>query len=358
LKYWRGYLVAAIIAACTWGLQSFSQAHSKLVDLVYPYVTRMMQGHLAQWSSGVSFSVWQALLYCGIVMVLALVVVMLVRHWNPVRVTGWILTVVSLISFLDTVLYGLNAYAGSLAEDLRMETADYSCSAEEMEKAAAYYLDCANKLASQVERNGSDLKAGDFDQLAAQAGNGFDYLVYEKGYSVFAGSKLPVKQMTGAGKGVTGQFVALTGEATVNPDQPMTSLPFAMCREMAHRMCIAIDRDADFAAFLACTANDSPAFRYAGYVMAYRTCCDALERSGNMRALSRVTAGESDLLRRDLQAHGDFFGSQQEVDEALGELLGCWYVETQVLPTIEEEEVRFDPTDKTQVDLSGIVNAR
>ena len=358
MKYWRGYLVAAIVAACTWGLRAFSQAHSKLVDLIYPYVTRMMQGHLARWSGGVTFSVWQVLLYCGIVMLLALLVVMLVRHWNPVRLAGWILTVVSLVSFLNTVLYGLNEYAGPLAEDLRMETAGYSCTAEDMEKAAAYYLDQANQLAGQVERNGGSVKAESFDKLAAQAGNGFDHLVYEEGYSVFAGSKLPVKQMTGAGKGTTGQTVALTGEATVNPNQPMTSLPFAMCHEMAHRMCIAVDRDADFAAFLACTANDAPAFRYAGYMMAYRACCDALERSGNTSALARVTAGESDLLRRDMQEHANFFGNSPEMDDALSELLGCWYVETQVLPTIQEEETPFDPTDKSQVDLSGIANAR
>ena len=55
MKYWRGYLVAAILAACTWAFQEFAQSHSKLVDMVYPYITRMIQTFMAGWSGGVEF---------------------------------------------------------------------------------------------------------------------------------------------------------------------------------------------------------------------------------------------------------------------------------------------------------------
>lgn len=357
MKYWLGYLVAAILGACTWGLRAFSEAHTKLVDLIYPYVTRMMQSNLAEWSSGVSYSVWQVLLYCGIILLLALIVVMIVRHWNPIRVAGWVLTVISLISLTHTLLYGLNVYAGPLSEDLRMQTVDYAYSVEELEKAATYYRDQANTLANKVGRDGSDLKDGDFDALAAQAANGFTHLVEDEGFSVFAGSMLPVKQMTGAGNGVMGETVPLTGEAAVNPNQPMTVLPYAMCREMARRMCIAIDRDADFAAYLACVSNDSADFQYAGYVMAYRACLEALEDAGSGK-LSQITSGENGNLQQDMKAHDRFFGWSSEVDEELCDLLVCWHIETQILPTIEEEDKRFDPMDENQVDLSGIVNAR
>ena len=39
MKYWRGYLVAAILAAITWALVQFAQAHSLLVDMVYPHMS-------------------------------------------------------------------------------------------------------------------------------------------------------------------------------------------------------------------------------------------------------------------------------------------------------------------------------
>ena len=41
MKYWRGYLTAAILAAATWSLREFAAGHTALVDLIYPYVTRI-----------------------------------------------------------------------------------------------------------------------------------------------------------------------------------------------------------------------------------------------------------------------------------------------------------------------------
>ena len=135
MKILRGYLTAAIFGAITWVLMQFGQRFTTLVDMIYPYVIRTLQGILAQWSGGVGFSVWQAIVYCGIILALTLLVVMVIRHWNPIRVTGWVLTVVSIFSLLNTLLYGLNEFAGPLAEDLRMETVGYAYSAEELEKA-------------------------------------------------------------------------------------------------------------------------------------------------------------------------------------------------------------------------------
>ena len=40
------------------------------------------------------------------------------------------------------------------------------------------------------------------------------------------------------------------------------------------------------------------------------------------------------------------------------DLLVNWHIQEVVLPAIEVVESRFDPYDETQVDLSGIVNAR
>ena len=40
------------------------------------------------------------------------------------------------------------------------------------------------------------------------------------------------------------------------------------------------------------------------------------------------------------------------------DLLVNWHYKTVVLPTITETVKLFDPSDETQVDLSGIVNAK
>ena len=98
MKYWRGYLTAAILLACTWALREFAKAHSVLVDMIYPYVTRMAQAFLAGWSNGVDFCVWQMLLLTMIAVILATVVLMIILKWNPIRWGGWVCAVLAAVA--------------------------------------------------------------------------------------------------------------------------------------------------------------------------------------------------------------------------------------------------------------------
>ena len=84
MKYWRGYLVAAIIALCTWALGRFCAAHTQLVDMVYPYVDRIVMDYLANWSSGIEGCLWQVLLIFGIVMVLGSAILMIVFRFMQI----------------------------------------------------------------------------------------------------------------------------------------------------------------------------------------------------------------------------------------------------------------------------------
>ena len=359
MKYWRGYLTAAIIAAFTWALASFADTHRNLVDMVYPYVSRLIQTFLAQWSSGAAFCLWQLGAIVLVVCLLASIVLMILLRWNPIQWLGWVLAGASLLVCLHTGIYGLNAYAGPLAEDIRLETAMYTQT--ELETATAYYRDKANDLAAQIRRDGSGAPLyPSFQELALQAGEGFQTLTYEQSYSIFAGSTVPVKELGWAdlytSMGVSGVTVSLTGEAAVNPNIPTVSLPFAMCREMARRMCIVSQRDADFSAFLACRANSSVEFRYSAYFMAYRYCLEALE-SVSTEAARRVHAQASSQLQQDMASYDAFFSDSEQGDAgSVCQLLVSWHIQQIVLPQQVVTEEKFDPYDETQVDLSGLVN--
>lgn len=377
MKYWRGYLTAAIFAALTWLLMAFGQRFTVLVDMVYPYVMRTLQNILVEWSSGVDFNLWQLGLIALGVVGLASVVLMIVMKWNPVQWLGWVLAVAAGLYMCHTLLYGLNYYAGPLADDVRLEVVEYNV--EELTEAAEYYRDKANALASQVGREADgSLKFSDFDTLAAQAGDGFHSLTYDRSFSVFAGSTLPVKKLSWANfftsRGITGVTIGITGEASVNPQIPAVSLPFTICHEMAHRMCIATERDGNFAGFLACQANESPEFQYSAYFMAFRYCYNALMSDGSTEAsaaAARVGTGMSEELYRDLEEYNQFFdaGTVRVAAVTTGtegvksygpvcDLLVSWHIQEVVLPSIAVEETPFDPYDESQVDLSGIVNAR
>jgi hypothetical protein len=389
LKYWRGYLTAAIFGIITWVLMAFGSRFTTLVDMVYPYVIRTAQTMLAEWSSGVDFLLWQLGAIVLLVLALASLVLMIILKWNPIQWFGWVLAACTFVYMIHTAVFGLNYYAGPLPDDIRMEIATYN--ADELEEAAIYYRDHANALADQVNRDeDGNVKFSDFKTLANQAGDGFRVLTYQYSYSVFAGSTLPVKELGWAdmytSMGITGLTMGITGEAAVNPQIPDVCLPFTMCHEMAHRMCIAQERDANFAGFLAASVNPSIEFQYSAYFMAYRYCYNALASANSTNAAAaaaRVASGAHSLLKRDLNYYNTFFSDNRNETatkvaatanntyiaasgdpagtvsyDRVVDLLVNWHIEQVVLPSLTEEEKPFDPLDESQVDLSGIVNAR
>ena len=389
MKNLFGYLTAAVFAAITYVLSRFGQQFSALIDMVYPYVVRTLEGTLAQWSGQVDFLLWQLLAVALIVVVLATLVVNIIFKRSIIRWFGWVLACGSFVFLLHTVVYGMNYYAGDLADDLRMDVAGYTLS--ELTEATEYYQSQANALAAQMNRDSSgSLVFEDFETLASRAGSGFQYLTYQRFFPVFAGSTIPVKKLGWAdlysSMGITGVTFPLTGEAAVNPQIPASTLPFTICHEMAHRMSIASERDANFAGFLACSFNANRQFQYSAYFMAYRYCYYALAGVSNPAAAAeavRINGNVNDYLRKDMEDYDDFFKSRESKSatkladtvnnaylKASGEtdgvesyaqvcdLLVNWHIQEVVLPAIEVVESRFDPYDETQVDLSGIVNAR
>jgi len=180
--------------------------------------------------------------------------------------------------------------------------------------------------------------------------------------------------------------MGITGEAAVNPQIPAVSIPFTMCHEMAHRMSIATERDANFAGFLASMANEDVQFQYSGYFMAYRYCYNSLLGANTMEtsaAAARVAADVNAELKHDMDDYDRLFSSRRSEtatkvantandtylrtsgDSAgirsygeVTDLLVSWHYQRVILPMITTQEQKFDPFDEKQVDLSGIVHAK
>ncbi len=389
MKYWRGYIVAAAMVLLAWGLTTFAKAHGALVDMVYPYASRLIQDFLADWTVGTAACLWQVLAILLVVVFLASIVAMILLKWNVVQWLGWVLAGVSMLWCLHTGMYGLNQYSGPLAADIRLNMMVPGDSVTPLINATTYFRDKANELANQVQRDeAGNLVAPTFQESAKQAANGFDYLVYEKNYAVFAGSTAPVKELGWSkmytAMGISGVTIPFTGEAAVNPHIPTISLPFTICHEMAHRMCIAPERDANMAAFLATTANEDLLYQYSGYFMAFRYCYNSLasiSTSTASNAANQLYTGMNENLRRDLESYwayceeyidddaSDFADSvnntyiQASGDESgtksygeVSDLLLSWYWQEIYLPehADDEEEDAFDPFDEGYVFEEGL----
>ena len=368
MKYWRGYLVAAIIGACTWGLAAFAKSHQTLIDMVFPYVSRMISGGTAEWSTGVPFCLWQVLLVFAVLLIAAVIVLAILLRWNLVQVTGWIATAVSLVVFLQVGVFDINRYAGMIEDDIHLKVTHYDIT--ELQDAGKYYLDEAGKAYDALIKAQAEGKVPanrDFQYLSLQAADGFHALVYDRKFSVFAGSTAPVKPLGWKGyytsNHISGVTVNITGESAVNPDVPNVLLPYAMCHEMAHRMSIYSDRDANFSAFLACVHNSDPYFVYVGYLNAYRYCLKALQSFSSEAAVDAVNGllvTQGNRFVQDLKAIDAFYGSAESVADFRNNvhLLVSWYIqETRPDYIVEEDNVpKFDPMDESQVDLSGLPN--
>ncbi len=370
MKYWIGYVVALIFAACTWALKSFAATHSLLVDIVYPYVSRMVVAFLSQKTGRTGLCIWQILVVIAALCIITAVIFYLWKKKNPVRWMGWTLAVICTLNLVSTGVFGLNRYSGALSDDIRLETADYIST--DLQNALVYYQKHANELAKTLPRDSKGNVIADFDSVALNAANGFKVLNEDKFYSVFSGNTVPVKKLGWSWiyniTGTTTQFFPLTGEAAVNKNTPTVGLPFAVCRVMSERICISNAPDSAMASILACINNPDPVFQYSGYFMAYRYCYEALDAIPGGTASFR--SKENTQLQHDVDLYNKSFA--RRADNASGnvlleaggmksihaaDLLVSWHLQTVVTPMHQQEESKFDPLDESKVDLSGLPNA-
>ena len=76
-----------------------------------------------------------------------------------------------------------------------------------------------------------------------------------------------------------------TGEAGVPGSVPAVPLGYIMCHEARHRLGIASEQEANFAAFLACEGSDDPYFLYSGYYNAFSYTFSSLYRADSEKAV-------------------------------------------------------------------------
>lgn len=247
-----------------------------LIFAFYPGLSRGIIKYIAAMTSVFPVPLWELLAAAGILwLLISLVRAIVKRHF--LRWAAGVVMTASILLTAFVALWGLNYYAPSMQQRLSLPDRNYS--KEELTEAAAYYRDRLNEAALFVQRKEDGTMAeGDFKDLSAAAGEG--YRVLAQTMDCFDGSTVRVKKLLSSsfmGKtGTTGIFLCLTGESCVSTTTYTASLPFTMCHEIGHRMAFAREDEANFAAFLACSASSRSEFLYSGYYMAFRYCYNAL----------------------------------------------------------------------------------
>ncbi len=296
----RRFVFAAAFLVATVLLIRAAKQNGDFLFLFYPGILREVETFLAELTAKLDYVLWErialvCLIWAGITLLLDIIL-----QENLLRWISGVAALISLLLCLFVGLSGLNRYAPSVAESMRLETrTDYSV--KQLRNAASYYRDGANRAAEEVSRDYKGLfRAADFDTLGEELGSGMRNMVRTS--YVFGGSTVAPKRLKYLTRyNIPSVYCCLTGECCINPDMEDTAMPFLMSSEAARRMSIARDGDAEFVGILACIASDSRDYNYSGYFMAYRFCMQALTEL-DPEAADAVAEKESDALRADLAA--------------------------------------------------------
>ncbi len=278
-----------------------AKEHGDFLFMFYPGIMREIQVILSELTIQLDYLLWErvaliALIWAGVTLLLDIIL-----QENILRWISGVTAVAAFVLCAYVGLSGLNHYAPTVAEGMRMEVRqDYTVT--ELKKAAAYYRDGANQFAPYVERdeNGLYVADGTFEELAQQVGSGMKNMTRTS--FVFGGSTVAPKELGYLSRfDIPGVYSCFTGECCINPNMEDTAMPFLMSYQAARRMSIVREGDAEFIASLACIASDSRDYRYSGNFMAYRFCMEALAAL-DAEAAAEVAEGECEELKADLAA--------------------------------------------------------
>lgn len=263
----------------------------------YTDFSRQAMDVIAGVTGQLPFALWE---WLAVVIVL-MTLYDLVKHRKPLSWLAGVVATVCTFILVFMGLWGLNYFAPSVAERTGMPVETYSV--QTLQEATLYMARQAEYAAEQVQRDENGRMTADFDAWAQSASEGYDVLAQNNIF--FAGSRAPVKKLLSSRlfshMGFTGIFVPFTAECNVNAETDPAALPFTMCHELAHRLTVAREDEANFSAFLACINHSDPDFQYSGWYSAYLYTYNALFEADRAAALV-VKDSISQTLRRDIDA--------------------------------------------------------
>jgi len=234
----------------------------------------------------------------------------------------------SLLLFLFMMLFGANYFCTSIAK--KMELSVSPSTVEELAATTKTILEHANEYAAIVPRNEEGVcEFGTFTSMSMRLSQGYRTLSDE--YIFLKSSYAPAKPASSwflmSSFGIAGIYIPYTGESVVNPDTPEPAILFHMAHEMAHRLAIAPEDEANFVAFMACRASNDRYVKYAGYYMAYRYCLNALYAESPETALEVHGGASSDLLF-DIQQFDEHIRKYEGPVQEAGEKMNDTYLKS------------------------------
>lgn len=216
---------------------------------------------------------------------------------------------VSIFIFVNVMLCGLNYYRYPFSHYSGLEVRDSTV--EELYGLCLELSNRANELRSDIvmeDENGVFLLSTNWRDTGEKARIAMNEL--SKEYPVLAGWNVAPKTIALSKwmsyTGITGIFLPFTMEANVNIDVLDYSIPATMCHELSHLRGFMKEEEANYIAYLACTAIEDAEFNYSGVMDALINAQNALYLMSREK-FYEIRETYSEGVRRDLIASMNYW---------------------------------------------------
>ncbi len=268
-------------------------------------------------SSSVPFMSFGEVLLIGFIVICLFYVVRLVYRLVTRRGKGRViaafflnmLCLVSVMVFLFVSLEGMNYRRRPFVYNEYPLIVEKKYSVDQLEEACLYFAEQATLYRECTqEKSGVALLSGSFADTSVAVSEAYGIISerYETVIGGYSGPKPVFFSVFMSMAQITGVYSPFTAEANVNTEAPEYTIPFTMAHEMAHLQGYMREEEANYLAFLACTATKNQDLLYSAYFNAYIYTSNSLYAS-DRDAYLRVREKLSEDVLSDLKANNDYW---------------------------------------------------
>ena len=283
-----------------------SNTVGKLIRTVFSYATYIFP-----------FSVAEMLLWFSPV-ILAIVIYIAVKCANRsgqsfCRFASGFLALATFIYSLFTFSIGATYYGTKVAVKMGIERRDVS--AEELYDTAILLLDGASAELDEIlypEGTYSSMPYS-YDEMNEKLNAAFAKVAekYDGIDKLYSRTKPVILSPYWTYTHISGLYTFFTGEANVNTNYPDFIMVSSAAHEMAHQRGVVSEDEANFIAFVVCTASDDPFLRYAGYLDVYQNVASSLASASSELYAELVKQVPKEIVG-ELNAYAVFFDKYRE----------------------------------------------
>ncbi|MCH5163398.1 MAG: DUF3810 domain-containing protein [Clostridiales bacterium] len=271
------------------------------------------------------FSLYETLLYVGIIGAIALIVIAIVFFCKkkPLRAVTYLLIILLVglsIGNVYTVSAGFAYFRGEPDIPLHQTSFFTDDNIDEVIVAAKFMMDDYNRLASAMDRDedGRTISPYTHAQLGDKLKEEYKRLNSQYFSSFTPRAKTITSKKIMSHMHITGVFFAPFGEANVNPLTPSMDIPVTMAHELAHSKGAMRESDANLVAYWLTITSDDEYLRYCGYSSCFSRLLFVLldyDMNNDTKLYAELYSALDPKIKQEMRLNNEFWSSYDLLDK-------------------------------------------